>query len=59
MTCYNLEYRVGSQMRFRHVSFNDDVSEWKAEEMIIQGLQKKYGKSLGIVLINKVVEVKE
>ena len=30
MTCYNLEYRVGNQMRFRHVSFNDDVSEEEA-----------------------------
>ena len=59
MTCYNLEYRVGSQMRFRHVSFNDDVSQQEAEDMIIQGLEKKYGKSLGLVFINKVVEVKE
>ena len=59
MTCYNLEYRVGNQMRFRHISFNDDVSEQEAEDMITEGLKKKYGKSLGIVLINKVVEVKE
>ena len=46
-------------MRFRHVSFNDDVTVPEVEEMIIEGLKKKYGKSLGIVLINKVVEVKE
>ena len=59
MTCYNLEYRVGNQMRFRHISFNDDVSEQEAEDMITEGLKKKYGKSLGIVFINKVVEVKE
>ena len=59
MTCYNLEYRVGSQMRFRHVSFNDDVSEKEAQEMITEALKKKYGKSLGLVFINKVVEVKE
>ena len=58
MTCYNLEYRVGSQMRFRHVSFNDDVSQQEAEDMIIQGLEKKYGKSLGIVILNRVDEVK-
>ena len=59
MTCYNLEYRVGSQMRFRHVSFNDDVTVPEVEEMIIEGLKKKYGKSLGLVFINKVVEVGE
>ena len=59
MTCYNLEYRVGSQMRFRHVSFNDDVSEEEAEKMITEGLKKTYGKSLGVVIINKVVEVKQ
>ena len=46
-------------MRFRHVSFNDDVTVPEVEEMIIEGLKKKYGKSLGIVLINKVVEVGE
>ena len=59
MTCYNLEYKVGSQMRFRHVSFNEDVSDEEAQDMITEGLKKKYGKSLGIVFINKVVEVKE
>ena len=59
MTCYNLEYKVGSQMRFRHVSFNEDVSDEEAQDMITEALKKKYGKSLGIVLINKVVEVKE
>ena len=59
MASYNLEYRVGNQMRFRHVSFNDNVTEQEAEDMITEGLKKKYGKSLGIVLINKVVEVKE
>ena len=58
MTCYNLEYRVGSQMRFRHVSFNDDVSEQEAEDRITEGLKKKYGKSLGIVILNRVDEVK-
>ena len=58
MTCYNLEYRVGSQMRFRHVSFNDDVSEEEAQDMITEGLKKKYGKSLGIVILNRVDEVK-
>ena len=46
-------------MRFRHISFNDDVSEEEAEKMITEGLKKTYGKSLGVVLINKVVEVKE
>ena len=59
MTSYNLEYRVGSQMRFRHISFNDDVSEEEAEKMITEGLKKTYGKSLGVVIINKVVEVKQ
>ena len=59
MTCYNLEYRVGSQMRFRHVSFNEDVSDEEAQDMITEALKKKYGKSLGLVFINKVVEVKE
>lgn len=59
MTCYNLEYKVGSQMRFRHVSFNEDVSDEEAQDMITEALKKKYGKSLGLVFINKVVEVKE
>lgn len=59
MTCYNLEYKVGSQMRFRHVSFNEDVSDEEAQDMITEALKKKYGKSLGLVFINKVVEVGE
>ena len=59
MTCYNLEYKVGSQMRFRHVSFNEDVSDEEAQDMITEALKKKYGKSLRLVFINKVVEVKE
>ena len=58
MTSYNLEYRVGSQMRFRHISFNDDVSEEEAEDRITEGLKKTYGKSLGIVILNRVDEVK-
>ena len=58
MTCYNLEYRVGSQMRFRHVSFNEDVTEKEAQEMITEGLKKKYGKSLGIVILTRIDEVK-
>ena len=46
-------------MRFRHVSFNEDVSDEEAQDMITEALKKKYGKSLGLVFINKVVEVGE
>ena len=49
MTCYNLEYRVGSQMRFRHVSFNDDVSE---EEAIQDFHSRMRGRSLFCLYIS-------
>ena len=59
MAEYTVGYSVGSQKRFRHISFNEDVTAQEAEDMITTGLKKKYGKSMGLVFINKVVEVKE